>query len=86
MVSTTRPRVNFFLNKFRKMGLIDYEGERPITINDSLLSVVLRELNSFANPTLLRVDRKTVRRAFYTPACLVLTSLVPWMPSILALP
>jgi CRP/FNR family transcriptional regulator, cyclic AMP receptor protein len=41
MIGTTRSRVNFFLNKFRKLGFIEYEGERPIRINNSLLSVVL---------------------------------------------
>jgi CRP/FNR family transcriptional regulator, cyclic AMP receptor protein len=43
MVGTTRSRVNFFLNKFRKLGFIEYEGERPIRINNSLLSVVLHD-------------------------------------------
>ena len=43
MVGTTRSRVNFFLNKFRKLGFIEYEGERPIKINSSLLSVVLHD-------------------------------------------
>jgi CRP/FNR family transcriptional regulator, cyclic AMP receptor protein len=41
MVGTTRSRVNFFLNKFRNLGFIDYDGRRPIKINSSLLSVVL---------------------------------------------
>lgn len=43
MVGTTRSRVNFFLNKFKKMGFIQYDGERPITIDSSLLSVVLHD-------------------------------------------
>ena len=43
MVGTTRSRVNFFLNKFRKLGFIEYEGELPIRINNSLLSVVLHD-------------------------------------------
>jgi CRP-like cAMP-binding protein len=43
MVGTTRSRVNFFLNKFRKLGFIEYEGEAPIKINGSLLSVVLHD-------------------------------------------
>ena len=42
MVGTTRPRVNFFMNKFRKRGFIQYSG-RMIQINNSLLSVVLHE-------------------------------------------
>ena len=43
MVGTTRSRVNFFLNKFKKLGFIEYNGERPIKINGSLLSVVLHD-------------------------------------------
>ena len=43
IVGTTRSRVNFFLNKFKKLGFIEYGGEHPITINSSLLSVVLRD-------------------------------------------
>jgi len=43
MVGTTRSRVNFFLNKFKKLGFIDYDGGQPITINGSLLSVVLHD-------------------------------------------
>ena len=41
MVGTTRPRVSFFMNKFRKLGFIDYNGE--IKVHSSLLSVVLRD-------------------------------------------
>ncbi len=41
MIGTTRSRVNFFLNKFRKLGFIEYDGVTPVKINDSLLSVVL---------------------------------------------
>jgi CRP/FNR family cyclic AMP-dependent transcriptional regulator len=41
MIGTTRSRVNFFMNKFRKLGFIQYNGE--IHINKSLLSVVLHE-------------------------------------------
>jgi len=43
MVGTTRSRVNFFLNKFRRLGFIEYRGELPIRINNSLLSVVLHD-------------------------------------------
>jgi CRP/FNR family cyclic AMP-dependent transcriptional regulator len=39
MVGTTRSRVNFFMNKFRKLGFIKYNG--GLVINSSLLSVVL---------------------------------------------
>jgi CRP/FNR family transcriptional regulator, cyclic AMP receptor protein len=43
MVGTTRSRVNFFLNKFKKLGFIEYGGESPLKINSSLLSVVLHD-------------------------------------------
>jgi CRP/FNR family cyclic AMP-dependent transcriptional regulator len=43
MVGTTRSRVNFFLNKFKKLGFIEYNGELPLKINNSLLSVVLHD-------------------------------------------
>jgi len=41
MVGTTRSRVNFFMNKFRKLGFIEYNG--GLKINNSLLSAVLRD-------------------------------------------
>jgi CRP/FNR family cyclic AMP-dependent transcriptional regulator len=41
MIGTTRSRVSFFMNKFRKLGLIDYNGN--IEIHSSLLNVVLRD-------------------------------------------
>jgi CRP/FNR family transcriptional regulator, cyclic AMP receptor protein len=43
MVGTTRSRVNFFLNKFKKLGFIEYDGEVPLKVNDTLLSVVLHD-------------------------------------------
>ena len=41
MIGTTRSRVNFFMNKFRKLGFIKYNGE--LQVNTSLLSVVLHD-------------------------------------------
>jgi CRP/FNR family transcriptional regulator, cyclic AMP receptor protein len=41
MIGTTRSRVSFFMNKFRKLGLIDYNGS--IAVHRSLLNVVLHE-------------------------------------------
>jgi CRP/FNR family cyclic AMP-dependent transcriptional regulator len=41
MIGTTRSRVNFFMNKFRKLGFIQYKGS--IHVNNSLLSVVLHD-------------------------------------------
>jgi CRP/FNR family transcriptional regulator, cyclic AMP receptor protein len=41
MIGTTRARVSFFMNKFRKLGLIDYNGH--LQIHSSLLNVVLHD-------------------------------------------
>jgi CRP/FNR family transcriptional regulator, cyclic AMP receptor protein len=41
MIGTTRSRVSFFMNKFRKMGFIEYNGD--IKVHNSLLGIVLRE-------------------------------------------
>ena len=41
MVGTTRPRINFFMNKFRTLGFITYNGE--LIIRTALLSVVLHD-------------------------------------------
>ncbi len=41
MVGTTRSRVSFFMNRFRKMGFIKYNGD--IQVNPSLLNVVLHD-------------------------------------------
>ena len=49
MIGTTRPRVSFFLNKFRKLGLISYNGN--IEVHRALLNAVLYE-----KPELERAD------------------------------
>ncbi len=41
MIGTTRSRVNFFMNKFRDLGFIEYNGD--IKVNHSLLTVVLHD-------------------------------------------
>jgi CRP/FNR family cyclic AMP-dependent transcriptional regulator len=41
MIGTTRSRVNFFMNKFRKLGFVEYNGK--IKVNKSLLTVVLHD-------------------------------------------
>jgi len=41
MVGTTRSRVNFFMNKFRKLGFIDYND--GLEVHNALLSVVLHD-------------------------------------------
>jgi CRP/FNR family transcriptional regulator, cyclic AMP receptor protein len=45
MIGTTRSRVNFFMNKFRKLGFIGYDG--GLHVNRSLLNVVLHEEAAF---------------------------------------
>jgi CRP-like cAMP-binding protein len=42
IVGTTRARVNFFMNKFRKLGFIDYDGD-GLRVHSSLLHVVLHD-------------------------------------------
>ena len=41
MIGTTRSRVSFFMNKFRKLGLIEYNGK--LEVHNSLLNMVLRD-------------------------------------------
>jgi CRP-like cAMP-binding protein len=45
MIGTTRARVSFFMNRFRKMGFVDYSGEAKdgLQIHRSLLSVIVQE-------------------------------------------
>jgi CRP/FNR family transcriptional regulator, cyclic AMP receptor protein len=59
MIGTTRSRVSFFMNRFRKMGFIDYDGR--IQVHKSLLNVILHDQPSEENATsapLLRPSRK----------------------------
>jgi CRP/FNR family transcriptional regulator, cyclic AMP receptor protein len=41
MIGTTRSRVNFFMNKFRKLGFIEYNG--TMEVHSSLLNVILHD-------------------------------------------
>jgi CRP-like cAMP-binding protein len=41
MIGTTRSRVNFFMNKFKKLGFIEYNG--VLKVNESLLTVVVHD-------------------------------------------
>ena len=43
MVGTTRSRVSHFMNKFRKLGFVDYTGSGALTVNSGLISVVLHD-------------------------------------------
>jgi CRP-like cAMP-binding protein len=43
MIGTTRSRVNFFMNRFRKLGFIDYDGGSGLQVHSSLLHIVLHD-------------------------------------------
>ena len=43
MVGTTRSRVSFFLNRFRKLGFIDYDSPSGLQVHSSLLNIVLHD-------------------------------------------
>ena len=43
MVGTTRSRVSFFMNRFRKLGFIEYEGGSGLEVHSSLLNIVLHD-------------------------------------------
>ena len=43
MVGTTRSRVNFFMNRFKKLGFVDYNASHGLQVHSSLLSVVLHD-------------------------------------------
>jgi CRP/FNR family cyclic AMP-dependent transcriptional regulator len=43
IVGTTRPRVSFFMNRFRKLGFIDYHRDDAVQVHISLLNVVLHD-------------------------------------------
>jgi CRP/FNR family cyclic AMP-dependent transcriptional regulator len=43
MVGTTRSRVSFFMNRFRKLGFVDYDGGSGLQVHSSLLNVVLHD-------------------------------------------
>ena len=43
MVGTTRSRVSFFMNRFRKLGFVDYDGGHGLQVHSSLLNIVLHD-------------------------------------------
>jgi CRP-like cAMP-binding protein len=61
MIGTTRARVSFFMNKFRKLGYIDYNGH--LEIHNSLLNVVL-----YDKPEIKTRDEPLVRNKFCNPS------------------
>jgi hypothetical protein len=65
MIGTTRSRVNFFMNRFRKLGLIEYNGR--IRVHKSLLNVILHdqlpEQNAEQPPTIVDTPRSQSRQS-----------------------
>jgi CRP-like cAMP-binding protein len=65
MIGTTRSRVSFFMNRFRKLGLIEYNGR--IRVHRSLLNVILHdqlpEQNAVQPPTIVDTPRSQSRRS-----------------------
>ncbi len=43
MIGTTRSRVSFFMNRFRKLGFVDYDGGTGFQVHSSLLNIVLHD-------------------------------------------
>jgi CRP/FNR family transcriptional regulator, cyclic AMP receptor protein len=63
MIGSTRSRVSFFMNRFRKLGFIEYNG--CIRVNKSLLNIVLHDKlpgNHAAGPRILTIPRKQPRQ------------------------
>jgi CRP/FNR family cyclic AMP-dependent transcriptional regulator len=64
MIGTTRSRVSYFMNRFRELGYIEYNGR--IHVNKSLLNVVLHDQlreQSSSRPTIVDPPRNSSRRA-----------------------
>jgi CRP/FNR family cyclic AMP-dependent transcriptional regulator len=59
MVGTTRSRVSFFMNRFRKLGFINYDVGDHLRVNSSLLNVVLHDDD--ATPGIPRTDKLVTR-------------------------
>ena len=43
MVGTTRSRINFFMNRFKKLGFIDYGSRRGLQVHSALINVILHD-------------------------------------------
>jgi CRP-like cAMP-binding protein len=63
MVGPTRARVNFFMNKFKKLGFIDYNGDHRsgLMINPSLLTIVVHDSPATSHSPLPQASSKLPR-------------------------
>jgi CRP-like cAMP-binding protein len=69
MIGTTRSRVSFFMNKFRKLGFISYNGK--IEVNSSLLNaVLLRQARDHARAVRRSLDRGQRNQPILIAICL----------------
>lgn len=66
MIGTTRSRVSAFMNKFRRLGFIEYNGE--LKVNNSLLNVILPALNASLEKTCFRWLHQHLHRTSETAA------------------
>jgi CRP-like cAMP-binding protein len=66
MIGTTRSRVSFFMNRFRKLGFIEYNGR--IKVHKSLLNVILHDQLSDQNPAIAGVTSEKPGRERRRPA------------------
>jgi hypothetical protein len=63
MIGSTRSRVSFFMNRFRKLGFIDYNGR--IRVNKSLLNIILHDKlpgDNAARPQIVGLPRRQARQ------------------------
>ena len=58
MIGTTRSRVSFFMNRFRKLGFIDYDNGHHLRVHSSLLSVVLNDDGGTGPPGMVTPNGK----------------------------
>jgi len=82
MIGTTRSRVSFFMNRFRKLGFIEYNGR--IRVHKSLLNVVLHDGLSVGNserPNILRPPGQTKRQPKSKMAAVVAKASVSKTPN-----
>jgi CRP/FNR family cyclic AMP-dependent transcriptional regulator len=68
MVGTTRSRVSFFMNRFRKLGFINYDIGDNLHVHSSLLNVVLNDDNGTAEATGVENPSSGVRKRLEPPA------------------
>jgi len=68
MVGTTRSRVSFFMNRFRKLGFINYDVGDNLHVHSSLLNVVLHDDNGTAVAAEAKNSTSRVHKALEPPA------------------